>query len=349
MKIYKDKDGDEYALPSSLSKFKLQMYLHLSKWKKLNINSKRGKYIYKEKEYFYDTILDENDWKYLPHIYPNIKVNYEEYFSKYPFRLHLHFYHMVSSQVANINLFLPILHHPQCNNILSQLKPDFKKLVKSNFFEGETDDGYRLEYWSGNSISNKGVLGDHNSQSGTDSDIAITYFNNNDELCLWLIEHKLTEEEFTECGGFKSEGRNKSKHLCEKSFSEIINDKHICYYHDIRKSEYWNITEEHQSFFTNANTHTSCPFKGGMNQLWRNQLMGLALEKTGKYKHVYFSVVHHPENDALSESMNEYKKLIANNKKFFHFTSRDVINAAEKIGDSAIDEWVSWYKGLYNV
>lgn len=31
---------------------------------------------------------------------------------------------------------------------------------------------------------------------------------------LWLIEHKLTEEEFTPCGGFKSKNRT-SLHICE--------------------------------------------------------------------------------------------------------------------------------------
>jgi hypothetical protein len=350
-------NGIKYKLPGSytkkgtvsrgLTQFQKDMYVHLINWKWKNITKDAGINIHKGEEIPYDAILPKSVHHTPPHIYPPVLNEFQNHNNTYKIKLHLHFYHMASSQAANINLFLPILLNPKANEILSQLKPsDFDRLCTDSEYMYK---GFRLEYWDGNADNEKGLLGDHNARSGTDSDIAIAYYNKDKERCLWLIEHKLTENEFTECGGFKSEGRNKSKHLCEKSFSEIINDKHICYYHDVRKSEYWNITEEHQSFFANANTRASCPFKGGMNQLWRNQLMGLALEKTGKYKHVYFSVVHHPENDALNESMNEYKQLIANNKKFSHFTSKDVINAADKIGDSAIDEWVSWYKGLYNV
>src|ERR1035438_1493547 len=85
----------------------------------------------------------------------------------------------------------------------------------------------------------------------------------------------------SECGGFKSEKRIKSKHLCDKPFSEILGNKNLCYYHDVKKNNYWTITDDNQSFFVNGNKCESCPFKGGMNQLWRNQLLGLALEKQG--------------------------------------------------------------------
>ena len=49
-------------------------------------------------------------------------------------------------------------------------------------------------------------------------------------------------------------------------------------------------------FYVKAYEGKGCPFRGGMNQLWRNQLLAMALEKEGIYKNVYFSVVHHPEN-----------------------------------------------------
>jgi hypothetical protein len=50
------------------------------------------------------------------------------------------------------------------------------------------------------------VLNDHTNVSGTDADIAIAYYDNLGNLNLWMIEHKLTEVEFTTCGGFKSRG-----------------------------------------------------------------------------------------------------------------------------------------------
>lgn len=113
---------------------------------------------------------------------------------------------MASSQAANMNLFMPILQHPLANQILKHLKPDFKCLANDELYHG-----YRLEFWDGNSNNEKGNLGDHTPVAGTDSDIAIAYYNNDDKLCLWLIEHKLRENEFTKCGGSKSKGRNKNK------------------------------------------------------------------------------------------------------------------------------------------
>jgi hypothetical protein len=352
-------DGKTYKLPGSLTKkgtvsggltkFQKDMYVHLINWKWKNITKEVGIYTKKDKNtgsvniYEYDAILPKSVHDKFPLIYPSIITDLLAHKEEYPFKLHEFFNHVVSSQAANVNLFLPLLLHPKANEILRLLKSDFESLATDQLYKG-----FRIEYWDGNSNNESGLLADHSAIAGTDSDIAIAYYNKDKEPCLWLIEHKLTEKEFTTCGSFKSDG-NKTKELCKKSYAEIIKDKNLCYNVHALKREYWNITEEHQSFFANANTHASCPFKGGMNQLWRNQLMGLALEKSGKFKHVYFSVVHHPENDALNESMNEYKQLIANNKKFSHFTSKDVINAAEKIGDSAVDEWVSWYKGLYNV
>jgi len=250
---------------------------------------------------------------------------------------------MASSQAANVNLFLPILLNQKVNDVFKELKSDFERIATE-----QLDNGFRIEFWDGNSNSDKGILGDHSAIAGTDSDIAIAYYNKENELCLWLIEHKLTEKEFTECGGAKSKGR-KPNHDCNKSFSEILKNKDLCYYHSGSHYNYWDITDANQSFFINHTNHKTCPFKGGMNQLWRNQLLGMALENQGKYKHVYFSVVKHPENDALDNSINQYKDLINHNPKFSIFDSKTLIDIATKIEDKDLTKWVEWYKELYNI
>lgn len=88
-----------------------------------------------------------------------------------------------------------------------------------------------------------------------------------------------------------------------------------------------------------------CPFRGGMNQLWRNQLLAMALEKTGTYKNVSFSVVHHPENHFLGESMKAYTQLTSNTPKFNSFTSDELIEAAAI--DPELKDWVMWYSEVY--
>ncbi len=337
-------DGVIYKLPNKLSDFQLRLFVHLINWK--------WKYITKEVGWNkdpkgnllpYDAILPESVHDSFPLIYPSVLADLKLLKEKFDFKFHKHFNHMASSQAANANLFLPILLSANVNDILEQIIPNYCRLAIEDLYKG-----FRIEYWDGNSNKEKGVLKDHSAFAGTDSDIAISYINNKEELCLWLVEHKLREEEFTECGGYKSKGRNKAKHICKKSFTEILEDKSSCYYHDVCNYEYWNITEANQSFFANHSKHLMCAFKGGMNQLWRNQLLGFALEKKGKYKYVHFSVVYHPDNHALSQSIADYKELINDNPKFSVFTSSEILNAAYKIDDKELLKWINWYRELYN-
>lgn len=337
-------DSVLYKLPGSLTPFQEKMYVHLINWKWNNISKEAGHYNYKGSEIAYDAILPKSYHTSYPLIYPTIVNDLKRHKKEFDFKFHLHFNHMASSQAANVNLFLPILLCPNANEILNLVKPDFKSLATSELYKG-----FRIEYWDGNSKEEKGLLKDHSPLSGTDSDIAIAYYNTKDELCLWLIEHKLTEKEFTVCGGFKSKDRDKSIHNCDKTFSNIIANKDTCFLHSFKGREYWNLTDSNRNFFDDYSNHDSCPFKGGMNQLWRNQLMGFALEKAGRYKEVYFSVVKHHDNKALDDSINQYKILTANNKKFSVYDSKDIINTVSSTNNSKLNMWISWYKELYKV
>lgn len=329
-----------YNLPGSLNSFQLDLYVHLINWKWKYISQEVGYHTYKGEKIAYDAILPERYKSSMEILYFSIRKRLKEHIEKYPFRIHTHFNHMASSQAANINLFLPILTNENADEILRTLKTDFKTLAVDHL-----DRGFQIEFCDEPFNS----LGDKTAMSGTDSDIAIAYFNKQDELCLWLIEHKLTEAEFTQCGGTKSKNRDKGKHLCEKSFSDLLVNKNYCYYHDVRKLNYWNITENNKTFFSNHKSFHECPFKGGSNQLWRNQLLGLSIEKDHRqpYEHVYFSVVKHPRNTYLDKSIAEYKTLVGNTKKFTVLESSDIIEAANNTDDRKLRKWISWYKQLY--
>lgn len=342
--IPKSINGKTYRLPGSLTEFQQGMYIHLINYKQNVLGIKEpGEYTYKGRDIEYDAILPKAVREKYPLIFPGILPLLLEHRNKHHFKLHLHFNHMASSQAANVNLFLPVLLHRSADEIFKQLKPDFNRLAKD-----QLDHGFRIEYWDGKN-KEKGLLGDHNARSGTDSDIAIAYYNHANELCLWLIAHKLTEKEFTTCGGNKSNDRDKTRHRCEKSFSEILENKELCFYHDFKKNEYWKITEGNQSFFINHKKHDSCPFKGGMNQLWRNQLLGLALEKKGPYQHVYFSVVHHPGNKSLNTTIEQYQDLINHDQRFSVFTSKEMVDIVKCQNDPELTKWADWYCGLYNI
>ena len=330
-------DGNDYKLPNTLSTFQQGMYVHLINWKWKHVTREPGR----DRGILYDAILPDACADSYPILYPAITDALQQHLQKYPFQIHKYFHHMASSQAANLNLFLPILLHPNAAIILGALKPDFARLAVS-----QLDNGYRIEFWD----EPFGNLRDKSGGTGTDADIAIAYHNHQDELCLWLIEHKLTEKEFTKCGGFRSRGRQ-ARHDCDKCFADILADKHLCYYHDVCHFNYWNITEANRAFFANHAQHAHCPFRGGLNQLWRNQLLALSIEQDERqpYKRVSFSVAKHPRNPHLDESLAAYRNLIANNPKFSVLTSADVIAAAVTLNDTRLDKWIAWYQELYNL
>ncbi|MBM3708548.1 MAG: hypothetical protein FJW69_09500 [Actinobacteria bacterium] len=342
MKIY-EVNGKKYRLPNKLNDFQLKMYVHLINWKWTHLKI-RDPGIFKGIPY--DSLLpNEQRMQYYP-LYIPIKEMFLNHQKKFNFKLHKFLGHsMASSQTACANLFLPLLKNPDiATKILSGIKTDIKKIATDlEVF----DNGFRLEFWD--ELDN--LLNDHTNVSGTDSDIAIAYYDHQDNLNLWLIEHKLTESEFTTCGAFKSPNRS-TLHTC-KSASAIIDNKNLCYYHSACNFNYWNITLSNASPFNIdlIKGFDICPFMGGMNQLWRNQLLTTSIESSNSrelpYKKVYFSVVYHPENSYLNSTISEFKKLIGYSDRFFTFTSDELINKAKKTNEPVLSEWLDWYQKLY--
>ena len=146
-----------------------------------------------------------------------------------------------------------------------------------------------------------------------------------------------------------SKGRT-SDHRCA-SAAEVMSNQDQCYYQEHCRYKYWPITDRHPEVFPRERiaAHAECPFKGGMNQLWRNMLLALALEQDDRqpYAHASFSVVKHPENTHLEDTLTEFKQLTGDNPRFSVFASDDVLRAAAALRDDAIDEWVRWYRDLY--
>jgi hypothetical protein len=325
--------------PYRLNEFQQEMYRHLIGWKN---NRSLGT--------DNDTpwLTKQTDFRY-PHIYPSILDRLMEHQKNHFFKFQRFVSHMASSQIACFNLFLPFLCYPEAaNDILRNINDalKFKRLATEYL-----DKGFRFEFWDEDKSNPryKGLLNDHTRVAGTDSDIAIAYYDTEDNPCLWLIEHKLTEKEFTTCGGAKSKGR-KSQHSCD-SIDAVLKNLDTCYYHSQCRYEYWNVTKRNSGFFKEKNLlkFYGCPFKYGMNQLWRNQLLGLAIERSEElpYKKVFFSVVHHPKNHYLDETIRQYRQLIDNNEKFFSFKSNEIIDSAKNSGDSKLTDWVDWYENLY--
>lgn len=330
----------EYRLPATLTDFQRKMYVHLIDWKRANITSEPGTY----RGHVYDALLPESYVGKLPHLHEPVRNLFLEHQKRFPFKTHKFADHMASSQIACANLFLPLMQHPaEAARILSVVKTDIDSIAVDHL-----DRGFRIEFWD----EPDNMLNDHNRSTGTDSDFAIAYRNHDGILCLWLIEHKLTEAEFTTCGGAKSKGRIVGKHACTPT-AQIMKCSDLCYYHSACSYNYWPLTLAETEAFPpeRLRRFTACPFKGGMNQLWRNQLLAIAIERAKQwpYQEVYFSVVRHPQNQALDASIEAFHELTGATGRFFAFTPEPIVRAAKRADESALHAWAQWYGDLYAV
>lgn len=329
----------------SYKDFQQKIYSYLIKYKKENLRI-NGKGV-SARGVEYDCLFPKPfcDAKIPVMIYEGIKTTVVELQkSKFAYKPHLAASrHVASSQTACINLFVPILESKYADEILKE-----SGVAPKGFDHIDRDQlrkGYCFEYWESSLKGPKGLLGDHSPHAGTDSDVAIAYRNQDNELCLWLIEHKLTEQEFTTCGGYRSRGISElEKGYCTScGIKEFLENHDKCYYHIHCGYYYWQIMEKMYSFFCGKYEGEGCPFRGGMNQLWRNQLLAFALENRGEFAEVYFSVVSHPENCFLDKTMNEYRRLTNNSPKFYAFKSNELVDKAA----AYLPDWSSWYKKVY--
>lgn len=331
-------NGVQYRLPNELNDFQKSMYIHLIEWKWTHLTKAPGSYGGQQ----YDAILPEEFRKRYQPIYPPVVDRLVAHQRLFPFKTHKFIGHMASSQAACASLFLPLLQHPDAAaEVLRNLKPDLDRIATD-----QLDAGFRLEFWDEPS----NMLNDHTPAAGTDADIAIAYYDQAGNLKLWLIEHKLTESEFTTCGGYRSRGRDRHIHKCDSTISVIAN-KDLCYYQSASGYRYWDITQAHPNAFPldHLQAWEGCPFQGGMNQLWRNQLLALSIESSTEwpYSEVSFSVVRHPKNHALDRTIAQFKQILGNGGRFSGFTSDALIDGAQQLDHAPWRHWLEWYKELY--
>ena len=327
-----------------MKNFSEKLIQHLIEYKEniLGIKS-RGKF--KDEEY--DHILE----KYISsfNFLPSIQTDAINLLYKKNVKLHIYSDHLNSSQIACFNLFISLLINKDlANKVFKSIIPEFKELLNIEF-----------EYYDDKDYLNEGRNKKANKRDiGTDADVAIFYSNENNERCLCLLEHKLSEKEFTNCGAFKSH-KNDKKDFC-KDFTKIWSDTNKCYYHANCNYGYWNLTKDKNSIFDSVklfNYKGICPFKNSLQQLWRNMLMTQAIENDSNndIKKTCFGVIYHSENDKLfklkeftgeSDTIIAFTSLLKDKNKFLVITIQDIINKVKEVEDT-IPKWVEEYEEKY--
>ncbi len=332
-------NGVKYYLPSKLTSEQEAIYVHIINWKRKYVTRERGLY----RGHEYDAVFTK-ETIIPPMMYKTIVPLLEEMQrGDFAYKPHKFACHAVSSQTACINLFMPLLLSEDADRILPMIPgcpSDFSKMARDKLFHG-----FCFEYWGQDIKQGAGLLNDHSKRAGTDADVAIAYYNKEDKLCLWLIEHKLSEKEFTDCGAYKSEANTCKENCTLCTLVDIANNPKKCYYHIIGY-KYWDILKKNLNKFQGSIEIIGCPFKGGLNQLWRNQMLAFALQETGTYNTVTFSVCHHAKNTMLDKSINRYKALTCGDRMFSSFTNYDVLNAVSTQNHD-LYKWMRWYKDVY--
>ena len=120
-------------------------------------------------------------------------------------------------------------------------------------------------------------IGDQSANHGTDSDIAVFYTYDGGKKGLLLTEFKFIKAEFSTCSSYRS--KEKIKQVCNSPsfYPDLIEQKqnknghYLCGYN---KYLNWDLTKKSKVLdIQKMKTSTACPFRFGLNQLWRNMLL----------------------------------------------------------------------------
>jgi len=147
-------------------------------------------------------------------------------------------------------------------------------------------------------------IGDQKGKIGTDSDIAVFYSYENSKKGVLLIEFKFIESEFSTCTSYSE--KEKIKSICDSGnfYTGLVNpifegqtDKTQCGYTQYKN---WHLTNESSGMDTQIlKGLNACPFRFGLNQLWRNMLLSKQVAKARHCNEFGFWVFSPKGNDAF--------------------------------------------------
>jgi hypothetical protein len=164
----------------------------------------------------------------------------------------------------------------------------------------------------------------------TASDVAIFVRDGSGRKGIVLIEVKLTEEGFTNCGGADKRG-NRRKDVCA-SAERLFEDPAACYLRRPlgapRDRRYWPIFEKAHSSLGEAfpgHEHAGeCPFRGHAQQPMRNHALLLGMQQAGLIDFGSFWLVHHDHNPDVVVHWDAYAGIVADPKVLFRATASEV-------------------------
>jgi hypothetical protein len=157
------------------------------------------------------------------------------------------------------------------------------------------------------------TIGDQGPNRGTDADVAVFYTDTNNQKGLILIEFKFIEAEFSVCTSYRTNQRNHPvcdstlfyTHLVDNQAGPLKNGIRCGY----KKYKNWPLTQASQLLDIKIiQSLAGCPFKYGLNQLWRNILLAERVSSARGCSEAHFWVFSPQSNDPFLWKNGETEK-----------------------------------------
>lgn len=259
-----------------------------------------------------------------------------------------------ASQPYCFNLIIYLQQHPLlADKLFSDL---FGKQVKVHHLEPEFTPNLCDNINGFERISDESI-GDQNLKLGigTDADIAVFYSYDNDKKGILLVEFKFIEAEFSVCSSFSD--KKSIQPICnsEMFFPEMIEAKNIlCGYN---KYFNWGLTAKSKAIDGNKiKAVSSCPFRYGLNQLWRNMLLAEQVASARRCDEFSFWVFSPKENDDYlwrkGETEKQFREILTEygNQHFQKVTLESIFDKLQAIVCNHDDKlWLTAMETKYRI
>jgi len=266
-----------------------------------------------------------------------------------------------ASQPYCFNLFVHLNENKAlANELFSNL---FQKEVTIQHIELEFTPN-KMEELSGFEMNEKDEsIGDQAEFWGTDADVAVFYKYDGNKKGVLLIEFKFIEAEFSVCSSYKK--KVAARQICSTSnfyIHRVINQETdernnvLCGYN---KYENWKLSEKSIALDNEKiKTANACPFRFGLNQLWRNMLLAEKVATVRNCNEFGFWVFSPKPNDAFlwKQGKEDVEQLFRNiltikgNQLFRKIHLEDIFEKLDSLIANNIDrEWLDKMKEKYMI
>ncbi len=279
-------------------------------------------------------------------IYPAYRALAEDVVRTDSVKLHEHAAHLRSSQTFAFNLFLPFREGSR-----SRLADRVGAMIGEPLSINEV----RFEWVPPGALLGE-IRGDRPApgEAATGVDVVLWGRLPGGERAVVLLEVKLSEGDFTHCGGRDSPG-NQRRDVCA-SAALFFDDPSACYLRRTKRARrdrrYWEIfAASHGSVraaFPGADVNGPCPFAESMQQPMRNLAIARGLEQ-GEYRAVekaWFGLCAHDNNPDVAGHWERWTRLLPDAAMAPTLPASEVVQAGE---DEGFVEWAAWMRDRYRL